>query len=128
MNMYNQFAPNPYIQQGQQQDISGLSPVFQNMAAQQATQNAAMQQGAGLNQQAMELGQQSGSMNPLLMAAALRNGKKIDTSNLGARMDMALNSQASPMLQDQVSQLGSSTANPFSDYNMGTNGWGNYGE
>ena len=128
MNMYNQFAPNPYIQQGQQQDIGGLSPVFQNMAAQQASQNAAMQQGAGLNQQAMELGQQSGSMNPLLMAAALRNGKKIDTSNLGARMDMALNSQASPMLQDQVSQLGSSTSNPFSNYNMGTGGFGNYGE
>jgi hypothetical protein len=41
---------------------------------------------------------------------------------------MALNSQASPMLQDQVSQLGSSTSNPFSNYNMGTNGWGNYGE
>jgi hypothetical protein len=128
MNMYNQFAPNPYIQQGQQQDISGLSPVFQNMAAQQATQNAAMQQGAGLNQQAMELGQQSGNINPMLMAAALRGGKKIDTSNLGARLDMALNSKASPMLQDQVSQLGSSTANPFSNYNMGTGGFGNYGE
>jgi hypothetical protein len=129
MNMYNQFAPNPYIQQGQQQDISGLSPVFQNLAAQQATQNAAMQQGAGLNQQAMQLGQQSGNMNPLLMAAALRGGKnKIDTSNLGARLDMALNSKASPMLQDQVSQLGSSTANPFSNYNMGTGGFGNYGE
>jgi hypothetical protein len=128
MNMYNQFAPNPYIQQGQQQDIGGLAPVFQNMAAQQATQNAAMQQGAGLNQQAMQLGQQSGNMNPLLMAAALRGGKKIDTSNLGARMDMALNSQASPYLQDQVSQLGSSTTNPFSNYNMGTGGFGNYGE
>jgi hypothetical protein len=129
MNMYNQFAPNPYIQQGQQQDISGLSPVFQNMAAQQATQNAAMQQGAGLNQQAMELGQQSGNINPMLMAAALRGGKpQSGSSNLGARMDMAFNSQASPMLQDQVSRLGSSTSNPFSNYNMGTGGFGNYGE
>jgi hypothetical protein len=124
MNMYNPYAPNPYIQQGQQQDISGLSPVFQNIAGQQANQNMAMQQGAGLAQQA---GQQGGT-NPMMMAAALRNGKKIDTSNLGARLDMALNSQASPYLQDQVSQLGSSTSNPFSNYNMGTNGWGNYGE
>jgi hypothetical protein len=128
MNMYNQFAPNPYIQQGQQQDVGGLSPVFQNIASQQANQNAAMQQGAGLNQQAMELGQQSGNMNPMMMAAALRGGKKMDTSNLGARMDMALNSKASPYLQDQVSQLGSSTSNPFSNYNMGTGGFGNYGE
>lgn len=127
--MYNQFAPNPYIQQGQQQDIGGLSPVFQNIAAQQANQNAAMQENAGLNQQAMQLGQQSGNMNPLLMAAALRGGKtKGDNSTLGARMDMALNSQASPYLQDQVSQLGSSTSNPFSNYNMGTGGFGNYGE
>jgi hypothetical protein len=129
MKMYNQFAPNPYIQQGQQQDIGGLSPVFQNIAAQQANQNAAMQENAGLNQQAMQLGQQSGNMNPLLMAAALRGGKtKGDNSTLGARMDMALNSQASPYLQDQVSQLGSSTSNPFSNYNMGTGGFGNYGE
>lgn len=130
MNMYNQFAPNPYIQQGQQQDIGGLSPVFQNIANQQASQNAAMQQGAGLSQQASQLGQQSGNINPLLMAAMLRKGDKPQGSgsNLGARLDMALNSQASPMLQDQVSQLGSSTSNPFSNYNMGTNGWGNYGE
>jgi hypothetical protein len=127
MNMYNPYAPNPYIQQGQQQDLSGLNPVFQNIAGQQANQNMAMQQSAGLNQQAAEIGQQSG-MNPMMMAAALRGGKKMDTSNLGARMDMALNSKASPYLQDQVSQLGSSTSNPFSDYNMGTGGWGNYGE
>ena len=127
MNMYNPYAPNPYIQQGQQQDLSGLNPVFQNIAGQQANQNMAMQQSAGLNQQAAEIGQQSG-MNPMMMAAALRGGKKMDTSNLGARMDMALNSKASPYLQDQVSQLGSSTSNPFSNYNMGTGGFGNYGE
>jgi hypothetical protein len=59
----------------------------------------------------------------------LRKGDKSQgTSNLGARVDMALNSQASPYLQSQVSQLGSSTSNPFSNYNMGTGGWGNYGE
>jgi hypothetical protein len=63
------------------------------------------------------------------MAAALRSGKpQSGSSNLGARLDMALNSKASPMLQDQVSKLGSSTTNPFSNYNMGTGGFGNYGE
>ena len=64
------------------------------------------------------------------MAMALRGNKKPDgtTSNFGARADMALNSQATPELQNQVSQLGSNTWNPLSNYNMGTNGWGNYGE
>jgi hypothetical protein len=73
MNMYNPYAPNPYIQQGQQQDIGGLTPVFQNIAAQQASQNAAMQQGMGLSQQAGQMG--SGGMNPMAMAMALRNKK-----------------------------------------------------
>jgi hypothetical protein len=85
MNMYNQFAPNPYIQQGQQQDIGGLSPVFQNIASQQANQNAAMQQGSALNQQAMQLGQQSGNINPMLMAAALRGGKTPDQATTNAK-------------------------------------------
>ena len=123
MNMYN-----PYIQQmPQTQDLGGLSPVFQNIAQQQAMQNAAMQQAQGLTQDAGRTVQ--GGMNPMAMAMMLRKGEKPQsTSNLGARVDMALNSQASPYLQDQVSQLGSSTSNPFSNYNMGTGGWGNYGE
>ena len=70
MNMYNQFAPNPYIQQGQQQDIGGLTPLYQNIAAQQANQNAAIQQGMGLTQQAGQTNQ--GGMNPMAMAAMLR--------------------------------------------------------
>jgi len=126
--MNNPYAMNPYIQQGQQQDLGGLAPVFQNMAAQQATQNAALAQQNQLINQAGQV-PESGGMNPMAMAMALRGGKpKIDSSMLGARMDMALNSKASPYLQDQVSQLGSSTSNPFSNYNMGTGGFGNYGE
>ena len=66
MNMYN-----PYIMQQPQQDIGGLSPVFQNMAAQQANQNAAMQQGQALTQAAGQTGQ-GGGMNPMAMAAMLR--------------------------------------------------------
>ena len=114
--------PRPQVQ-----DIGGLSPIFQNIAAQQANQNAVMQQGQALTQAAGQTGQQSGGMNPMAMAAMLRKGKG-DNSMLGARMDMALNSQASPYLKDQVAQLGSSTSNPFSNYNMGTGGFGNYGE
>jgi hypothetical protein len=123
MNMYN-----PYIQQmPQTQDLGGLSPYMQNIANQQAMQNMAMQQAQGLTQDAGRTVQ--GGMNPLAMAMMLRKGEKPQgSSNLGARLDMALNSQASPYLQNQVSQLGSSTSNPFSDYNMGTGGFGNYGE
>lgn len=118
-----------YMQPFNPQEQQGLSPVFQNIAQQQQNQNAALAQQNQLTQQAGQTGQQSGGMNPMAMAMALRGGKKPEgTSNLGARVDMALNSQASPYLQDQVSQLGSSTSNPFSNYNMGTNGWGNYGE
>jgi hypothetical protein len=127
--MNNQYAPNPYIQQGQQQDLGGLAPVFQNMAAQQANQNAALAQQNQLMNQASQVGANSGGMNPMAMAMALRGGKpQGDNSMLGARLDMALNSKASPMLQNQVAKLGSSTSNPFSDYNMGTGGFGNYGE
>jgi hypothetical protein len=105
MNMYNQFAPNPYIQQGQQQDISGLSPVFQNIASQQANQNAAMQQGSALNQQAMELGQQSGNINPMLMAAALRKGKTPDQATTNAKdVQMGGLSTYNPITQFGIAQ------------------------
>jgi len=112
----------PYFQQQDQ----GLMPVFQNIAQQQAMQNAALAQQNQLTQQAGQIGRQQGGMNPMAMAQMLRN--QPGTSNFGARADMAMNSQASPYLQSQVNQLGSSTSNPFSDYNMGTNGFGNYGE
>lgn len=125
----NPYGQNPYIQQGQMQDLGGIAPMYQNIGGQQANQNAALAQQNQLVNEAARVGSQGGGMNPLMMAMALRNGKpQGDNSMLGARMDMALNSQASPYLQDQVSKLGSSTSNPFSNYNMGTGGFGNYGE
>jgi hypothetical protein len=70
MNMYN-----PYIQQMQQsQDLGGLAPYYQNIAAQQAMQNAAMQQAQGLTQQAGQTTQ--GGMNPMAMAMAMALRKK----------------------------------------------------
>jgi hypothetical protein len=72
MNMYN-----PYIQQmPQTQDLGGLSPYMQNIAAQQAMQNMAMQQAQGLTQDAGRTVQ--GGMNPLAMAMMLRKGQKSD--------------------------------------------------
>jgi hypothetical protein len=63
---------NPYIMPMQQgQDLSGLGPVFQNIAQQQANQNIAMQQAQNLTQAAGQSGQ-SGGMNPMMMAALLR--------------------------------------------------------
>ena len=61
----------------QPQDLGGLSPVFQNIAQQQAMQNMAMQQGQGLTQDAGRTAQ--GGMNPLAMAMMLRKGKKDPT-------------------------------------------------
>jgi len=70
--------PNPYItnvgsymQPVNPQEQQGLMPVFQNMAAQQANQNAALAQQNQLVQQAGQTGQ-SGGMNPMAMAAMLR--------------------------------------------------------
>jgi hypothetical protein len=62
---------NPYIMQmPQTQDLGGLAPYYQNIANQQAMQNAAMQQAQGLTQQA---GQTTKSgMNPMAMAMMLR--------------------------------------------------------
>ena len=81
MNMYN-----PYIQQmPQTQDLGGLSPVFQNMAAQQAMQQAALQQGMDLtNQAGMTVdGKQSGAgYSQLAMANALRNQQDQQRMNM----------------------------------------------
>jgi hypothetical protein len=60
-----------YMQPINPLEQQGLNPVFQNIAAQQANQNMAMQQGNQLTQQAGQTGQQGG-MNPMQMAAMLR--------------------------------------------------------
>jgi hypothetical protein len=63
---------NPYIIQGQpMQDVSGLSPVFQNFGQQQANQQAALAQ---QNQQVMQAGQigKQGGTDPMALAMMLR--------------------------------------------------------
>jgi hypothetical protein len=84
-----------------QQDIGGLSPVFQNIGMQQANQNAAMQQGAGLTQDAGQT--QQGGMNPLMMAAMLRRGKTPDQAAINAK-------------DAQMGGIG--TYNPFTQYDI----------
>jgi hypothetical protein len=69
-NYFTQVAP--YMQQDQQ----GLNPVFQNIAQQQANQNAALQQQMQNNQMAGQTHGSSGGMNPLAMAAMLRGNKQ----------------------------------------------------
>lgn len=66
---------NPYILQGQpMQDVSGLSPVFQNFGQQQANQQAALAQQGQLAQQAGQ--SQGGGMNPMALASMLRKDLK----------------------------------------------------
>jgi len=81
MNMYN-----PYIQQmPQTQDLGGLSPYMQNIAAQQAMQQQALQQGMNLtNQAGMTVdGKQAGAgYNQLAMANALRNQQDQQRMNM----------------------------------------------
>ena len=63
---------NPYILPPQpMQEVSGLQPVFGNFAQQQANHQALLAQQAQLAGQAGQ--SQGGGMNPLAMAAMLRN-------------------------------------------------------
>jgi hypothetical protein len=87
----------------QTQDIGGLSPVFQNIAAQQANQNAAMQQGQALTQAAGQTGQ-GGGMNPMAMAQMLRKGKP-DQAGVNAKdAQMGGLGTYNPMTQYDISQ------------------------
>jgi len=96
---------NPYIMQPQQsQDLGGLNPVFQNIAAQQANQNMAMQQSQGLTQDVGQT-QQGGGMNPLAMAIMLRKGKTPNQADINAQdAQMGGLSTYNPMTQYGVSQ------------------------
>jgi hypothetical protein len=64
---------NPYIlMPQQQQDVSGLQPVYQNIAAQQLMHDQALAQ---QNQQVQQAGQKpsgGGGMNPMALAQMLR--------------------------------------------------------
>ena len=62
----------------QMQDVSGLTPVFQNIGAQQALHNQLMQQQNQQNQDSVNIGASYGKgiggLSPLAMAAMLRSG------------------------------------------------------
>ena len=78
--------PNPYftnVGSYMQPDPQGLMPVFQNIAAQQQNQNAALAQQNQMNQQ---MGQtQQGGMNPMALAMMLRD-KDPNKQSLGSKM------------------------------------------
>ena len=119
-NYFTQVAP--YMQPDQQ----GLTPVFQNIAQQQAMQNAALQQQMQNNQMAGQVQTSRGSMNPLAMAAMLRGNQ--GGASIADRAVNYFGTQQTPAMKAEISQLGSNTWNPMSDYYTGANGWGSYGE
>lgn len=89
------------------QNLQGIAPVMQNTQGQQQSVQQAMQQGQQLAAQAL------GTPQQMQMANALRQGNP---------------TQQSDMQKQEINMLGSNTWNPYSDYNRGTNGFGNYGE
>jgi hypothetical protein len=99
MNMYNDYMT--------MQDLQGIAPVMQNLQSQQQSAQQALAQGGQLAQQAL------GTPQQIQMANALRQGNP---------------TQQSDMQKQEINMLGSNTWNPYSDYNRGTNGFGNYGE
>jgi hypothetical protein len=91
-----------YMQPIDPNELARLSPSFQNIGAQQAAQNAAMQQGMGLTQAAGQVGQ-GGGMNPMAMAMMLR--KKPDQTALNAQdAQMGGLSTYDPFTQASISQ------------------------
>jgi hypothetical protein len=101
--------PNPYITDVgsymipvNPQEQQGLMPVFQNMASQQANQNAALAQQNQLVQQAGQT--QKGGMNPMAMAAMLRKDKPTQDQMNAKDAQMGGLSTYSPFTQYDVSQ------------------------
>lgn len=96
---------NPYIAQmnpQQQQEVGGLMPVFQNIANQQAMQNAALAQ---QNQLVGQAGQtaQGGGLNPMALAQALRKDQPMTQEQINAR---------------DVQMGGIGTYNPYTQYKV----------
>ena len=94
---------NPYINPAMQsQDLGGLNPVYQNMAAQQQFENQAAMQGQQLAQQAGQTAQQS---NPMALAGALRKSAPTDPNAQNAQSAQMNNLSAyNPYTQYQTSQ------------------------
>ena len=101
--MNNSYFTNvgSYMQPVNLQEQQGLMPVFQNIAAQQQNQNAALAQ---QNQLVNQAGQtQQGGMNPMAMAMMLR--KKPDQTALNAQdAQMGGLSTYNPFTQASISQ------------------------
>jgi len=103
---------NPYMLMPKgMQDVSGLQPVFQNFAQQQANQQAALAQQNQLVNQAGQ-SQGGGGINPMALAQMLRKD----------------NPDLSKAQNKEIRSLGSNPNNPLSGYNTGMFGFGNYGE
>jgi hypothetical protein len=92
---------NPYIQQAQGLDQQGLNPVFQNIASQQANQNAMLAQQNQLVNQASGVGGSGSGMNPMAMAMALRGKNPNDPMNM-------LNNASSS--QDYMNKIGATSS------------------
>jgi hypothetical protein len=94
---------NPYILQGQpMQDVSGLQPVFQNFGQQQANQQMALAQQGQLANQAGQT--QSGGMNPMSLAQALRKDKSTQDQLNAKDAQMGGLSTYNPFTQFDISQ------------------------
>ena len=98
-----------------QQDQASLNPVFQNIGQQQATQNAALQQGMAVTNQAgmTAKGKQAGvGMDQMAMAKALRGQPQ--TGADAAKM----NEFGAYMPMNQMSAANQYGTNPYSQQSL----------
>jgi hypothetical protein len=117
---------DPYVQMA---DLGGVAPVMQNTGNQQSMMQTNMGALGNLTKAAYNPSGGVAPYDPSAMAKALRASKEQEQgASFMDRASQYFGSQATPDLQMNVADLGSNTWNPLSDYNLGTNGWGNYGE
>lgn len=82
------YTNNPYFLSPQEeQQIAGIAPMMQNIAQQQASQNAALAEATKLSQAAGQTSGGGSSQGPAMaLAAALRKDKSKDTNAKDAAM------------------------------------------
>jgi hypothetical protein len=99
-----------YMPSGFLNDQTGLSPVFQNIGAQQSFENQQIAAQNQLGQQASQAFQNNGQASPMALAQALRQGQNPQAQQPGTGTTTGQD------LQNYLSSM-----NPYSNYNQ-TNG------
>jgi len=103
-----------YMPSGFLNDQTGLSPVFQNIGAQQAFENQQIAAQNQLGQQASQAFQNNGQASPMALAQALRQGQNPQSQQNG----LYQNSISPYMPLNQISTANTYGTDPYSQQSL----------